>query len=348
MAVTVTDINYTFSDDELEKLKHFGDIRHHNKGEVLIPEGSNQVDCLITLTGQVDIHVATTDGSIRVGWMEPGQFAGDITVLTGHTYLAETTMGETGDVLHISHESFKRLLAENVDFSDIFVRTLTARRAFARESDFGTIIVIGGAQDRTVFAARDLLAKHGLPHTWLDPETDELADKVLAARDIPREQLPVVLRGNSRVLSKPTVSELSEAFGLDLLPDGSSADVVIVGAGPAGLAASVYAASEGLSVVTVDADGPGGQAGTSSKIENYLGFPQGLSGRELSERASVQAQKFGVRLATPARAKSVYQLPNDYYCLELEDGRKLSSKAIVIATGAQYRRLPLANLERFE
>ncbi len=343
-----TDINYTFSQQQLDQLSPFGEVIVHEKGASLIAEGEQQVDCLVVISGQIDIHIATTDQPHRVGWMEAGQFSGDISVLTGQTSLACVSMAESGKVLHIKHASFQRLLVENSELSDIFVRTLTARRTFAQESQLGTVIVIGEAHDRTVFAARDLLAKHSVPHTWLSPESDELARRIMDVRAITSDQLPVVLRGSSRILSKPTVSELSEAFGLDLLPDGSRADVIVVGAGPAGLAASVYAASEGLSVLTLDSEGPGGQAGTSSKIENYLGFPLGVSGRELAERASVQAQKFGVRLATPAKASHLAREDDGTYCITLADTRKLKCRAVVIASGAQYRRMPIPNLENFE
>jgi thioredoxin reductase (NADPH) len=186
-----------------------------------------------------------------------------------------------------------------------------------------------------------------VPHLWLDPARDEIAASVMSAKGVTTEQLPVVIRGPLEPLSRPDPEALAEAFGLDLVPDGTSADVVVVGAGPAGLAASVYAASEGLNVLTLDTEGPGGQAGTSSKIENYLGFPTGVSGRELAERASIQAQKFGTRIVSPAKAEKLERL-EDGYCLHLRNGRKLAARAVVIATGAQYRRLPIENLEHFE
>lgn len=347
MATPTANINYTFSDAEIAQLMPYGEVRSHKAGDLLVEEGETNVDCLVTLSGHTDITISTPEGERRVGWMEKGQFAGDIGVLTGQASLARVTMGATGDVLHITHESFQKLLVENSGLSDAFVQTFTARRAFARDAEHGSVIVIGEAHDRTVFAARDLLAKHSVPHIWLSPDSDALATRIMEAQDIDADDLPVVIRGRSRTLSKPTVAELSTAFGLDLLPDGACADVIVVGAGPAGLAASVYAASEGLSVLTLDSDGPGGQAGTSSKIENYLGFPMGVSGRELADRAAVQAQKFGARIAAPAKATALEQVDGDY-CVTLEDGRKLKSRAVVIATGAQYRRLPIMNLERFE
>ncbi len=347
MSAPPANINYTLSDSEIEQLTPYGDLRAHAAEDVLIEEGDRQVDCLVTISGEVHIHISTPEGPRRVGWMEAGQFAGDIAVLTGQASLARATMGVAGEVLHIGQKNFRRLLVENSALSDIFVRTLTARRAFAREAALGAVIVIGEAHDRRVFAARDLLAKHAVPHIWLSPDSDDMARRIMAAKDIPDAALPVVIRGSSVVLTQPSIADLSASFGLDLLPDGACADVIVVGAGPAGLAASVYAASEGLSVLTLDTDGPGGQAGTSSKIENYLGFPLGISGRELAERASVQAQKFGARIAAPVKASSL-QADGKAYCLALEDGRKLKARAIVIATGAQYRRLPIANLERYE
>ncbi|MEQ9317387.1 MAG: FAD-dependent oxidoreductase, partial [Henriciella sp.] len=340
-------MNYTFSDTEIAQLKPYGTVRHHSKGTPLIAEGDSLTDCLVTLSGFTNILVETSEGEKRLGWMEKGQFAGDISVLTGQASLARVEMGEEGAVLHINHEDFQRLLVENSALSDVFVRTLTARRIFANEASHGSTIVIGDAHDRDVFAARDLLSKHMVPHTWLDPVKDPLARRIIEAQEINESDLPVVIRGRSRVMSRPTIADLSEAFGLDLLPDGACADLIVVGAGPAGLAASVYAASEGLSVLTLDTDGPGGQAGTSSKIENYLGFPMGVSGRELAARASIQAQKFGARIASPAHAVGLERVGEDY-CITLKDGRRLQSRAVVIATGAQYRRLPIDNLERYE
>ncbi|HEX7027410.1 MAG TPA: FAD-dependent oxidoreductase [Gammaproteobacteria bacterium] len=347
MATPPKDVNYTFSDREIEQLMPYGEARYHAQGELLTREGESQADCLVTLSGQTHIFVEQAEGPRRVGWMERGQFSGDITILTGQAALARTIMGEAGEVLHISHQQFQRLLVDNSPLSDVFVRTLTARREFGRASGVSGIIVIGDAHDRTVFMARDLLSKHGIPHIWLKPHTDELARRVMCVRNIGNTDLPVVVRGTQPVMIRPTLEELSHAFGLDLLPDGAAADVIVVGAGPAGLAASVYAASEGLAVLTLDTDGPGGQAGASSKIENYLGFPMGVSGRELAERAAVQAQKFGARIASPVKANGLTPDGEDY-CLSLEDGRKLRARAIVIATGAQYRRLPITNLERFE
>lgn len=347
MPIAPVNVNYTFDEHELGLLKSYGTIAFHEEGELLTAELSVHQDFLITLSGETHIFVQTPEGEKRVGWMEPGQFAGDITVITGAAALATTKMGKPGEVLHIPYARLQDLLVENSSLSDVIVQTLTARRAFAQNADHGAVIVIGAPQDRAVFIARDLLSKFGVPHRWLSPETDPLAKTLMQAKEIRETDLPVVIRGEAEVLSRPTARELSRALGFDLLADGARADVIVVGAGPAGLAASVYAASEGLSVIAIDAANPGGQAGTSSKIENYLGFPTGVSGQELTDRAVIQAQKFGVNIAAPAKATKL-ERNKDGFFLSLSDGRTLNARSVVIATGAQYRRLPIQHIDRFE
>ena len=347
MSPVPANVNYTFSAAQIEQLKAYGSIQVHDDGALLTEEGQTDQDFLVTLSGETHIFITTPDGPKRLGWMEPGQFTGDISVMTGSASLVRVTMGKAGELLHIKHDRLQDLLVANSELSDIIVQTLTARRAFARNADHGSVIVIGAPQDRLVFTARDLLSKFGIPHRWLSPETDPLAQRMLQAKGIDSADLPVVFRGGSDVLVQPTASEISHAFGFDQLKDGASADVIVVGAGPAGLAASVYAASEGLSVIAIDAGNPGGQAGTSSKIENYLGFPTGVSGQELTERAVTQALKFGVSLTAPVKAASLERV-DDGFAIGLSDGRSISSRAVVIATGAQYQRLPLEHIERFE
>lgn len=344
---TAFDVNHSFSEAELDELKTYGTIESHVAGDLLVAEGTIGADLIVTLSGHTDIHIATEDGERRVGWMEAGQFAGDLSILTGQTHISRVTMGADGEILRICHADFQRLLAANSHFSDIFVRTLAARREFSSARDFAAIIVIGAAMDRSVYALRDLLAKHGLPHRWFDPADGTVAARLLAQHALGEADVPAVLLGATRTLVKPSTQELAAALGLDLLPDGATADVIVVGAGPAGLAASVYAASEGLSVLTLDALAPGGQAGTSSKIENYLGFPTGISGRDLAQRAAVQAQKFGARLVAPVKASGI-ERDGEAYCLALEDGRRVRSRAVVIATGAQYQRLPIDDIEAYE
>jgi len=341
------DVNHTFSDGELEELIPFGSVESHRAGNVLLAEGTMAPDCIITLSGHTDIFAATDDGPKRVGWMERGQFAGDLSVLTGQRHLSRVEMGADGDILRIAHSDFQRLIAGNSHFSDVFVRVFAARREFGNSRGFAAIIVLGAAMDRSVYALRDLLMKHGVAHRWFDPADGPVAGHLMAERGLTDDQLPLVILGAADVLIQPTPEQLAAGLGLDLLPDGATADVLVVGSGPGGLAAAVYAASEGLTVIALDSLAPGGQAGTSSKIENYLGFPTGISGNELARRATVQAQKFGARLVSPVRA-SALDRDGDAYCLSLADGRRLRSRAVVVASGAQYQRLPIEGIEAYE
>ncbi|WP_338425431.1 FAD-dependent oxidoreductase [Sphingopyxis kveilinensis] len=345
--VSRADVNHTFSDTELDELCAFGTIESHTAGDLLVAEGTMAPDCIVTLSGHTDIFASTDDGPKRVGWMERGQFAGDLSVLTGQRHLSRLEMGADGEILRIAHADFQRLIAGNSHYSDIFVRVLSARREFGNQRGFAATIVIGAALDRSVYALRDLLAKHGVAHRWFDPADGPVSAHLLAERGITEDQLPVVILGASDMLVQPTPEQLAAALGLDLLPDGATADVLVVGSGPGGLAAAVYAASEGLTVIALDAHAPGGQAGTSSKIENYLGFPTGISGNELARRATVQAQKFGARIAAPVRAASIAR-DGEAYCLHLADGRRLRSRAVVVASGAQYQRLPIEGIEAYE
>jgi len=341
------DVNHTFTDAELTELVAWGTVESHRAGDLLIAAGTMAPDCIVTLTGEVHIFANSDAGTRRVGWMERGQFAGDLSVLTGQRHLSHVEMGVDGEILRIAHADFQRLIAASSHYSDIFVRIFAARREFSNSRGFAAVIVIGSAFDRSVYALRDLLAKHGVAHRWFDPADGPVAVHLLAERQIDAAQLPVVILGAADLLLQPTPEQLAAGLGLDLLPDGATADVIVVGSGPGGLAAAVYAASEGLTAIAIDSLAPGGQAGTSSKIENYLGFPTGISGNELARRATVQAQKFGARIVAPVRASAI-ERDDDAYCLTLADGRRLRSRAVVIASGAQYQRLPIDGIEAFE
>jgi len=348
MSEIPADINYTFSDAELDQLRSYGEVRYHKAGEVLVEPGEREVDMLVTISGETHIFVESAEETRRVGWMEAGQFAGDISILTGKASLARTVMGQAGEVLHIPYRNFRRLLVENSRLSDVFVRTLSARRAFALSRRDASVMLLGTAEDRNTYGLRRFLAHHSVPHSWLDVDVDPIAGRLARARDIERTDLPALVLGESRIVRNATVSSVAEVLGLDSLRDRGTADVVVVGAGPAGLAACVYAASEGLDVIVMDEEGPGGQAGHSSKIENYLGFPLGISGRELADRAAVQAQKFGVELVTATCANALELLEDGRYLVGTDDGRSVRTRSIVIAAGARYRKLAIDDIERYE
>ncbi|MEQ8750739.1 MAG: FAD-dependent oxidoreductase [Amphiplicatus sp.] len=340
-------MNYRLSPHEIAELRPYGEVRRHEKGDLLFDEGDREVDLCIVLSGQLDVYLFEDGERRRVGWLEPSQFTGDVSMITGQSSLVRGEMQVEGEVLHVSQKSLQRLLVERSELSDAFVTTFIARRAWARASGRASVVIIGFAFDRAAFAIRDLLSRHSVPHIWVEADADPKAATILERLQLTAADTPVLVTGSKTFLKRPSLGEVSKTLGLDLLPDGACADIIIIGAGPAGLASSVYAASEGLSVVAIDAVAPGGQAGSSSKIENYLGFPSGVSGRELAERASVQAQKFGARIAAPASVETLEKLEGDY-CVTLVDGRKLMARSVVVASGAEYRKLPIDNIEQYE
>ncbi len=347
MSDRAPDMNYRLSAHEIAELRPYGEVRRHETGELLFDEGDRAVDLCVVLSGQLDVYLFEYGQKRRVGWLEPSQFTGDVSMITGQSSLVRGEMHTAGEVLHVSPQSLQRLLVERSELSDAFVTTFIARRAWARAQGRASVLLMGFAFDRDAFAIRDLLTRHSVPHLWVEADADPKAATVLERLNLTAADTPVLVTGSKTFLKRPSLGEVSRALGLDLLPDGACADVIVIGAGPSGLASSVYAASEGLSVVAIDAVAPGGQAGSSSKIENYLGFPSGVSGRELAERASVQAQKFGARIAAPASVESLEKREGDY-CVTLVDGRKLMARSVVIASGAEYRKLPIDNIEQYE
>lgn len=341
------EVNQRFTAEEIAQMQPYGAVRRHAAGDVLFQEGDTEIDCIVLLSGQLDLYLNERGLERRVGWLEPGQFVGDGALLSGRAAIVEARMEEAGEVLHIPRGSFQRLLARESRLSDLFVNSILARQAWLRSTGRTNVTVVGSAYSRESFAVRDLLQRNGVNFHWLDVDTDPQLVGALEAKGIRLEDLRVVFRGGSLRLLRPSQADLVSAFGLDLLGDGECADVVVVGAGPGGLAASVYGASEGLSVLTLDVGGAGGQAASSSKIENYLGFPTGLSGRELTERALLQAEKFGARIVGTVEVESLERDGSDY-CVRLKGGRCMGARAVVLASGMRYRRLPLANLEQFE
>ena len=299
------DMNRRLDAGELAAIAAYGDKRTHKAGDVLFAAGDQNVDLCVVLSGQLNVYLKDRNGERRVGWLEPSQFSGDVSMITGQRALVEARMEKDGDVLHVSSNALKRLLVEHSRLSDALVQAFIARRAWAHEREMKSVVLVGRAFDQHAFSLRDLLTKHNVPHLWVEADAGPQAGVILEQLNLTLDDAPVLVTGLEAPLVKPSLSAVSKNLGLDLLPAQSCADLVVVGAGPAGLAASVYAASEGLNVITLDANAPGGQAGASSKIENYLGFPSGISGGALAERASLQAQKFGALVASPAAAASL-------------------------------------------
>ena len=339
------------SSDQIERVRRAGHERAVDQGEVLFREGDHAYSFYVVLDGAAmvyeDVDCERPLTSEPVG---PGQFLGEVGLLLGEAVYATARMEEPGRVLEVAPERFRELMGGDTDLAEVVLAAFTARRGFVSDSASG-LQMVGSQTDPDAVRLAEFSRRNYLPFRWLDPAADaDEAARVLAKHDRQLDALdgPVVLWGSEMVLDNPTLLELARAVGIGREPDPNSvADLVIVGAGPAGLAAAVYGASEGLDTVILDEMGAGGQASYSSWIENYLGFPAGLSGTELATRATLQARKFGARFVTPHRAAALRR-DGDAYAVELADGDAVRARAVVLATGAHYRRLPVDGLRQFE
>jgi thioredoxin reductase (NADPH) len=286
------------------------------------------------------------DAKRELGVHGPRRFLGELGLLTGQPSFTSAFVREAGEVLEVPVEGLRELVAGDPEFGDLLLRAFLARRWMLIGLGAG-LRVIGSRYSPDLRRLREFLARNRIPHAWLDLERDRSAEALLRDLGVAPDETPIVI-WRERLLRNPSNAELARVLGLTT-PRGPEAacDLVVVGAGPAGLAAAVYGASEGLATVVLDTVAAGGQAATTSRIENYLGFPSGLSGSELAERATIQAEKFGARLNVPACVTGLE--PDDgRYRIRLDDGSELLTRTVMIATGKHYRRLPVPRLEEFE
>jgi len=289
-------------EDQIEVLGRYGEIRATEAGEVLFRAGDTQNDFFVVLEGEVEVIDYFAGEAQRMGILRAGRFVGDLTLLTGQAVGPSAVMREGGRVLAISRERLKEIVTEEPDLSDVILKSFIARRSWGMRAGFG-LRIIGSRHSRDATRLREFVARNRVLHVWIELEEDPNAEALLERFGAKPSEMPVVVWLGQHVLKNPTNAELARTIGLrvDAAKDRTY-DLVVVGTGPAGLGASVYGASEGLSTLALESIALGGQAGTSSRIENYLGFPAGLSGFELASRALVQADKFGVRTAVPREA----------------------------------------------
>jgi thioredoxin reductase (NADPH) len=337
----------------VSRAKAFGRVEELPKGTVLFSRGDRTVDFFLMLEGSVEIYEDGPDGEPNVITVHgKHQFTGELDLFNDRDILVGGRMGEDGRVVRMNRPQFRRLLTAEPDIAETIMRAFILRRVGLMQHAQGAVTLVASRSHGVggVLRVQRFLSRNGYPLRVLDLENDGAAVRaVLDANGYGADDLPVVVCGPGRVLRNPSNAQLASCLGImeDIEPDAVF-DVAVVGAGPSGLASAVYAASEGLSTLVLESEAPGGQAGTSSKIENYLGFPTGISGQALAGRAQVQAQKFGARIAVP---RTVARLDCDRrpYALHLDDGSQVQAKAVVIATGATYRRLgQVENAERFE
>jgi thioredoxin reductase (NADPH) len=315
----------------------------HPDGAILFERGERAVDFFVVLEGEVAILEEDEDGERVIHAHGPGQFTGELDLLSDREILVSgRTRGPTR-VLRVPRPGFRKTVMGDPELGETVMRAFILRRTGLIQHGQGAVALVGEEGDGHLLRLQQFLARNGYPHRLLEAEPEVLEHLGLVPGD-----LPAVLLHGGEVLRRPLVPAMADALGLtERIDEGRVHDVVVVGAGPAGLAAAVYAASEGLDTIVVEGLAPGGQAGTSSKIENYLGFPTGISGQALAGRAMTQAQKFGARLAVSRHAAGL-DCAADPFRIRLEDGQEVSARAVIVATGARYRKLAVEDYDRFE
>jgi thioredoxin reductase (NADPH) len=336
-----------FNDEEIERLSRFGERRSFKAGDMMVRVGEVGPGLMLVLSGRVE--VTRPEGSERrqIVIHERGNFMGELAQLSGRPYLVDEQALTDVEAVAIPAERLRALLIAEADLGERLMRALILRRMGLIETGVGPII-IGEESDADVLRLTNFLRRNGHPYRSLDPTDDSCAQTLVERFKVEPEELPIVLCPSGKLLRNPSEEQLARCVGLVGPIDADRLyDVVVIGAGPAGLATSVYAASEGLSVLTIDCRSFGGQAGASARIENYLGFPTGISGMALMGRAFSQAQKFGVEVAIPDEAVKL-ECGNDPCHVQLATGERVQARAVVIATGARYRRLEVERLEEYE
>jgi thioredoxin reductase (NADPH) len=341
------------SAQEIDRLRRFGIVRNYLAGEKLVQAGAVADGLTVILSGRVEISQTDNAGNhVPIVTHGAGAFMGELAQLSGHPSLVNATAKNAVEALIISPDRLRALMVAEADLGERIMRALILRRVGLIETGTGGPVIIGRAENGDVLRLEGFLSRNGHPHQRLDPDSDPDAEALIKRFHLDREHLPIVLCPGGQLLRNPTENELARCIGMvGPVDTGRVYDVAVVGAGPAGLATAVYAASEGLSVLVFDCRAFGGQAGASARIENYLGFPTGISGMALMARAYNQAQKFGVEMAIPNEANALHAQSHETesrFVLKSFNDESATARSIVIATGARYRRLDIHNLEAFE
>jgi thioredoxin reductase (NADPH) len=333
--------------DQLALLRRFGQEQPTTAGQVLFREGDLSYDFIVVLSGAVTVGDHDGDELRELATLGPGRFVAELNLLTGERVFATAVVAEPGSVLVVPVDRLREVIAQDQRLSDVIVQVILRRRQWFLQQRAG-LRIIGSSTSTDSRRLREFAARNRLLHVWVDLDTDPAAGVALAQNGLGPADAPVVLMRGGDVLRNPSNTQLARAAGIGsgVVPRRTF-DVAVVGAGPAGLAASVYGASEGMATAVLDDVGVGGQIGTTSRIENYLGFPVGVSGEEFAERSLVQVLRFGTTLLVPKSATGLTQRGDDYV-IRLGDGEELSARTVIIATGVAYRHLDATGLERFE
>jgi thioredoxin reductase (NADPH) len=335
----------TLTAAQVARVAAHGRRRPVARGDVLVEAGSHAVPFFVVVQGE--LRVADTAETIVVTH-RPGQFSGEVNMLSGRRAMAEMRVSESGEVIELTRDQLLGLVQTDAELSEIFMRAFLLRRTELIARDFGDVVVIGSAHSAGTLGVREFLTRNGQPFHYIDLDRDATAQELLDRFHVTADEVPVLICRGDAVLRNPTNPQIADCLGFnDAIDQTTVSDLVIVGGGPAGLAAAVYGASEGLDVLVLESGSPGGQAGSSSRIENYLGFPTGISGLDLTARAYAQAQKFGARIMI-AKAATGLACDRQPYTVRIDGGSRVAARAVVIATGVEYRRPALENLSRLE
>lgn len=338
----------TLTPEQVSRIEVHGTVRPVRSGEVLIEAGDHAVPFFVVKAGRVEIVRPSIEGDTLVVVHEAGQFTGEVNMLSGRRSLVRARAVEEGEVIELGHDCLRALVQTDPELSEILMRAFILRRVELIEHGIGDVVLVGSVHCAGTLRVKEFLTRNGHPYTYIDLDREPDVQGLLDRFHVGHGDIPFLICRGDKVLRNPTNEQIADCLGFNEAIDPTQLrDLVIIGAGPSGLAAAVYAASEGLDVLVLESSSPGGQAGSSSKIENYLGFPNGISGQELTARAYNQAQKFGAQLmvAKGARQLACIRRP---YAVEVGDGPRIPARTVIIASGAEYRKLSLPNLSQFE
>jgi thioredoxin reductase (NADPH) len=334
---------------QIARLAPFGRRRRATAGEVLYDRGSVKREFYVLLDGRVEIASPSREGEARVTIHEAGEFTGEVDMVSGRYSLVRARAVVATELLEIDLASLRRIVQTDAELSEVFLRAFVLRRAHLIAHTLGGVVLMGSSHSADTLRLKAFLVRNAYPHVYLDVERDADVQDLLEHFQIGLDEIPVLIcRDRDKALRNPSNADVAAALGFNSEIDaGHVHDLVVVGAGPSGLAAAVYGASEGLDVLVLESNAPGGQAGSSSRIENYLGFPMGISGQDLAGRALLQAEKFGANLAIARVAVSLH-CSERRLSIECAGGGAVLGKTVIVATGAAYRKLAVPDLGRFE
>jgi thioredoxin reductase (NADPH) len=332
---------------QIDRISSHGRTRPVQPGEVLIEQADTSVPFFVVISGEVEIVRPFGAYETLVTVHGYGEFTGEVSMISSRRSFFRARATKAGKVIELDHQQLLGLLQTDAELSDILMRAFILRRVELIAAGVGDIVLIGSTHSASTLRIKEFLMRNGHPYSYIDLERDPDVQNMLDSFQISASEIPVLVCRGQLVLRNPDNQQIANCLGFNESIDQTQVrDLVVIGAGPSGLAAAVYGASEGLDVLVLETSSPGGQAGSSSRIENYLGFPTGITGQELAARAYLQAQKFGAHMLIAKATRLICD--RKPYIIELENGPQISTRTIVIATGAQYRKLPLENLSRFE